>query len=334
MFIFSALAIVPMARFIGVATESLAAYTGPRVGALLNATLGNAAELIITIIAIKEGLIDLVKASITGSILGNLLLVLGMAMLLGGMKNGIQRFQREPAMRNAVLLVLAVVALLIPSLLSSSIGAEGSLKVEVFSLGVAGAMIILYGLTLLYNFRVGDPSQEVMVEEPIHSSSEAGEQNYSARWSRRGAIIVLVFATLGVVIMSELLVGAVEPVVLRLGVSEFFLGVILIPIIGNAAEHLVAVNTAIHNQMDLSVEIAISSSLQIALFVAPILVFVSLLMKHPLTLVFNQFEWLALVAGVGISALVSFDGESNWLEGIELLIIYAILALAFFLVPA
>jgi Ca2+:H+ antiporter len=257
-----------------------------------------------------------------------------MAMLLGGIKNGIQRFQREPAMRNAVLLVLAVVALLIPSLLSSSIGIEGSLKVEVFSLGVAGAMIILYGLTLLYNFRVGDPSLEVLVEEPIDASSEAGEQNYSARWSRRDAIIVLVFATLGVVIMSELLVGAVEPVVLKLGVSEFFLGVILIPIIGNAAEHLVAVNTALHNQMDLSVEIAISSSLQIALFVAPILVFVSLLMKHPLTLVFNQFEWLALVAGVGISALVSFDGESNWLEGIELLVIYAILALAFFLVPA
>ena len=334
-FVASSLAIIPIARYIGAATEALAHYTGPRVGALLNATLGNAAELIITIFAIQAGLLDLVKASITGSILGNLLLVLGMAMLLGGIKNGLQRFQREPAMRNAVLLALSVITLLIPSILSSSIGPSGSLKVEILSLGVATVMIVLYALTLIYSFSTQNGSLTTQIGET--ELVEAGilvEENTRPPWSVRTALVVLILATIGVAVMSELLVGAVEPIVIQFGITEFFLGIILIPIIGNAAEHLVAVTVAIRNKMDLSVEISVSSSLQIALFVAPLLVFISLLMGHPLTLVFNQFEWLALIAGVMIAALVSFDGESNWLEGAELLAIYLILALAFFLLPA
>ncbi|GAB4529149.1 MAG: calcium/proton exchanger [Anaerolineales bacterium] len=325
-FAFSALGVIPLAEYIGEATEALSVYTGPRVSGLLNATLGNAAELIITIVAIREGLLELVKASITGSILGNLLLVLGLSFLMGGLKNGLQRFEQKNVMRNAILLVLAVLALLIPSLFSHAIGPSDSQRVETLSLGVAGVMIILYALALLYSFRSADAllTHQETSDDVIHEPD----------WPVRTAVLVLAFSTLGVVWLSEYLVGAVEPVVANLGVSEFFLGIIFIPIIGNVAEHLVAVEMAVANKMELSVEIAIASSLQVALFVAPVLVFISLLMGHPLQLIFNQFELLALVAGVLITALVSADGESNWLEGAELIAVYLILALAFFLLPA
>ncbi len=325
-FALSALAVIPLAGLIGDATEALAHYTGPRLGGLLNATLGNAAELIITVVAIREGLLDLVKASITGSILGNLLLVLGMAIVLGGVRNGQQNFDRRHASRNAILLVLAVVTLTIPSLFSHYIGADTSIKVEVLSLGVAGIMITLYALGLLYSFKIA-PAAVASVPE-VHNHAHP-----FPTWSVRTSLILLAMSTVGVAFLSELLVGATEPVVASLGISEFFIGIIFIPIIGNVAEHLVAVQVAIRNKMALSVEIAVASSLQIALFVAPVLVFISLLLGHPLTLIFNQFELLALIAGVIIMALVSFDGESNWLEGAELLAVYIILALAFFLLP-
>jgi Ca2+:H+ antiporter len=327
-FIFSALGVIPMAQYIGLATEALAKITGPRVGGLLNATLGNAAELIITIVAIREGLLELVKASITGSILGNLLLVLGMSMVLGGARHGRQTFSQRQASNNAILLSLAVVALLIPSLLSHSIGSDNSLEVEALSLGVAAVMIVLYGLGILYGF--------MNESGPVSSSSGdpvSPPQHHGPGWSVSTSLIVLALATVGEAYLSELLVGAVEPVVASLGVSEFFLGIILIPIIGNVAEHLVAVKMALQNQMDLSVEISVASSLQISLFVAPVLVFISLLFQHSLQLIFNQFELLALVAGVLIAALVSADGESNWLEGAELLAVYLILGMAFFLLP-
>lgn len=336
-FLFSAVAVIPLAGYIGESTEVLAGHTGPRLGGFLNATLGNAAELIITIVAIKEGLLELVIASITGSILGNVLLVLGMSMLLGGLKHGIQRFDRRQAGNNGILLTLAVVALVIPSVLSSSIGPEESVEVEALSLGVAATMIVLYALGTVFSFRLYKDSSSTQV-----SGQEMGKMAPIApphapishpAWSVRTALIVLGLATIGVAYLSELLVGAVEPVVISLGVSEFFLGIILIPIVGNVAEHLVAVKVAIQNQMDLSVEIAIASSLQIALFVAPILVFISLLMGNPMHLIFNNFELLALIAGVLITALVSSDGESNWLEGAELLAVYIILGLAFFLLP-
>jgi Ca2+:H+ antiporter len=346
-FVLSALGVIPLARYIGESTEALAHYTGPRLGGLLNATLGNAAELIITVVAIQKGLLELVKASVTGSILGNLLLVLGMAMLFGGARNGVQSFDRKSASRNSILLVLTVLILLVPSLFSHYI-ALGSLpgieaeslqvgpevgtsgdninpKVEALSIGVAGVMIILYGLGLFYNFRSADNS---LVPETGH-----GGEIPLPTWPLKTALIVLTLSTVGVVYLSELLVGAVEPVVESLGISEFFVGIILIPIIGNVAEHLVAVQVAVRNKMTLSVEIAVSSSLQVALFVAPVLVFISLLLGHPLTLVFNQFELLALAAGVFIAAIVAADGESNWFEGVELLAIYIILGLAFFLLP-
>ena len=325
-FSISAIAIIPLAGYIGAATEVLAFYTNPRIGGLLNATLGNAAELIITIVAIRAGLLELVKASITGSILGNLLLVLGMSILLGGLRHGIQTFNRKQASNNAIMLVLSVVILLIPSLLSHYVGniETPEPRVEELSLGVAAVMIVLYILGLIYSYKViGGP---VVVEEASHDTAPN-------KWSLRMAIMILVISTVGVAYLSEVLVGSVESVVTTLGLSEFFIGLIIIPIIGNVAEHIVAVQVALKNKMTLSVEIAIASSLQIALFVAPLLVFISLLIGHPLTLVFNQLELIALIAGVLIAALVSADGESNWLEGAELLAIYIILGLTFFLMP-
>jgi Ca2+:H+ antiporter len=325
-FVLAAIAIIPLAGYIGTATEVLAYHTNPRIGGLLNATLGNAAELIITITAIRAGLLDLVKASITGSILGNLLLVLGMSILLGGVRHGVQTFNRKQAGNNAIMLVLTVVILLIPSLLSHYIGSVEvpGPRVEALSLGVASVMVILYVLGLIYNYTV--------VESPV-VVEEARREVAPKKWSLQAGIAILVLATVGVAYLSEVLVGSVEPVVSTLGLSEFFIGLIFIPIIGNVAEHIVAVQVALKNKMTLSVEIAIASSLQIALFVAPLLVFISLLIGNPLTLVFNPLELIALIAGVLIAALVSADGESNWLEGAELLAIYIILALTFFLMP-
>lgn len=337
-FVLAAAAIIPLADLTGEGTENLAARAGQKIGGLLNATLGNAAELIITIFAIRAGLLELVKASITGSILGNLLLVLGASIFLGGLKNGHQRFHRTQASTNATMLILAVIALVIPSIFSSTIAAEtadeahlhlqlaGGLNpdVEALSLGVASVMMLMYGLGIFYSFRtVGDSP---LTRPAVHIETVEA-------WSLRKSILVLVVATVAIAWVSEILVGVVEPVLEHLGWTEFFLGVILIPIVGNVAEHLTGVQVAIKNQMDLSMEISIGSSLQIALFVAPALVFVSLLMGNPLTLVFNRFELIALISASLIAALVALDGESNWLEGAQLLVVYIIVALAFFFLP-
>jgi Ca2+:H+ antiporter len=323
-FAVAALGLVPLAALIGEATEALSEDTGPRIGGLLNATLGNAAELIITIVAIQSGLLDLVKASITGSIIGNLLLVLGASVLVGGSKHGRQRFSREHASASATSLVLAVLALAVPSIFNHTLGGESQPAnvVESISLGVAVVMIVLYALGLYYKLRHGSADtigQDVEDDEVPH-------------WPLRRSIITLAFATIAVVWLSEILVASVEPVTQALGLSEFFIGIILIPIIGNVAEHIVAVEVAYKNKIELSLEIALSSSQQIALFVAPVLVFVSLLLGHHLSLVFNTFELVALIAAVGISAMVALDGESNWLEGAQLIGVYIILGVAFFFV--
>ena len=324
-FVAACVGLIPLAGLIGEATEALAQVTGPRIGGLLNATLGNAAELIITIVAIRAGLLDLVKASITGSIIGNLLLVLGFSVLLGGLKNGTQRFSRAHAATNATMLVLAVVALCVPSLFNHTLTGKAmpAGAVEAISLGVAVVMMVLYALGLVFSLR-SDTSLE----------RAGGVPSEAPRWPLRTALIMLAAATVGVVWLSEILVRSVEAVMASSGLSEFFLGIILIPIIGNVAEHLVAVQVALKNKMELSLEIALGSSLQIALFVAPVLVFVSLIFGQQLNLVFNQFELLALVAAVLVAALVSSDGETHWLEGAQLTAVYLILAVAFFFLPA
>jgi Ca2+:H+ antiporter len=333
-FVSSGLAMVPLAGLMGEATEALATHTGPRLGGLLNATLGNAAELIITIMAIREGIanpainpqmLELVRASLTGSILGNILLVMGLAILVGGIRHGIQRFDPRHAGLNATMLLLGVAAFVIPSLFSHSIELVNHDAVEYLSLGVAGVMILLYVLAMVYQFRGGG----------THRNGEtAAAEREAAHWPVPVSSIVLVVATVAIVVMSELLVGTVEHVVLEIGISELFLGIIIVPLIGNVAEHLVAVQVAAKNKMELSLAISVGSSLQIALFVAPLLVFLSLLMGNPLTLVLNQFELIALMAAVLIASMVSLDGESNWLEGAMLLAIYVIIALAFFWLPS
>ena len=321
----SALAIVPLAGLLSEATEALAEKTGPRIGGLLNATLGNAAELIITLFAIQAGLLELVRASIIGSILGNLLLVLGLSILAGGLKNGLQRFDRSHVGLDATLTILVVIAISIPSIFNTAIEPDTT-RVEELSLTTAAAMLIIYVLSIVYSLR----SKRI---EAIEAGPSTQTPHAGAQWNTRQAVGVLALATLGIVLMSEFLVGAVEPVTKELGFSEFFVGIIIVPIIGNVAEHIVAMQVAMKNQMDLSLSIALGSSLQIALFVAPVLVFVSLLMGHPLTLEFNGYEMISLTAAAVIAAFVSLDGESNWLEGAMLLVVYAIVALAFFFLP-
>ncbi len=317
----SALAIIPLAELMGTATEEIAARTGPQIGGLLNATLGNAAELIITIFALREGLLELVRASIIGSILGNLLLVMGLALLFGGLKNGIQSFDRRGAMMNATLLILAFMALAIPSLFDVTFVELKAFESELLlSEGIALILIVLYAASIVYSL----VAKNGLGAAVIHHEPE---------WSMPVALGVLAAATLGIVFMSEFLVGTVEPVVEELGWSELFVGVIIVPIIGNVAEHLVAVQQAIKNRMELAMTIALGSSLQIALFVAPVLVFISLLFEDKLILAFTMPEVIALAAASYVGALVAEDGETNWFEGLMLLGVYLIVALAFFLLP-
>lgn len=321
-FLSSAIGVIPLAGLMGVATDRLVLRTGPRLGGLINATLGNAAELIIAIFALRAGLLELVKASITGSILGNILLVLGLSILMGGLRNGVQRFDRQTAGLNATMMTLAAIALVIPAIFGHAIEQQNHQAVEYLSLGVAAVMMCIYVLSVGYLLFSGEKAHSVPEEE--------GKRG----WSMPFAVVILLGATAFICWLSEILVGVVEEVVASWGVTEFFLGVIAIPLVGNVAEHLVAVQFAWQNRMELSLAISVGSSLQIGLFVAPVLVFLSLLLGgEPLNLVFNQFEIISLAAAVGIAGLISLDGETTWLEGAQLLGVYIIIALAFFFLP-
>ncbi len=330
LFITSALGIVPLAGLLGQATDALAEKAGDQIGGLLNATLGNAAELIITVVAIQAGLLEVVKASITGSILGNLLLVLGVSLLAGGIRHGLQRFDRGRVSVMMTTMTIAIIGLVIPSLFGITIERVNHSSVEYLSIGVAFALITSYVISLIFTLRQQPDSAAIAEAEDVpvqheHKSFIAG--------NLRLALAVLGVSVVLLALLSEILVGAVEPLIEAQGLSELFVGVIIVPIIGNAAEHIVAVEMALKNRMELSLGIAIGSSLQIAVFVAPLLVFIALLFNQQLTLVFNQFELAALLAAVIITALISLDGESNWLEGAQLLIVYLILAIAFFFLP-
>lgn len=319
----SALGIVPLAGILGEATEDLAVYAGPRTGGLINATLGNAAELIITIFALREGLLELVKASITGSILGNILLILGFSLFLGGLRNGIQTFNQRQAGISATMMTLSVIALGIPTVFGTAVGQRNVGPVEQLSISVAIIMILLYILSLVFSF--------------IADREEGGlavvQEHHAARWTLPAAAGLLVVSTVFIAWLSEILVGVVEPVVESLGVTEFFLGIIIVPLVGNVAEHLAAVQVAVKDRMDLSLAISLGSSMQVALLVAPLLVFVSLVLGYPMDLIFNPFELVSLGFAVLIASLIALDGESNWLEGAQLLAVYTIIALAFFFLP-
>jgi len=327
-FITSSLAIIPLAKVLGDATENLAHHTGPRIGGLLNATLGNAAELIITIVALREGLVEVVKASITGSIIGNILLVLGFAILLGGLKNGTQKFSLRTASTNASMMTLAIIGLAVPAIFGPHVSSHGELSVIEMNAAVAIALVVGYALSIVFSL-TAPVDQTMGTSEP---GDEVLEESSKPPWSLRKSLLVLLLSVLAMAYLSEALVGSIEPLLKVSGMSELFVGIILIPIIGNAAEHAVAVQVAMKNKMELAIGVSMGSSMQVALFVAPLLVFISLLVGKPMTLAFNEVELAALGVSVVIASLISLDGESNWLEGALLLLVYAILAFGFFFV--
>lgn len=336
-FITACLGIIPLAAWMGTATEEIAVVLGPSMGGLLNATFGNATELIIALVALNAGLMDVVKASITGSIISNLLLVMGFSMLLGGLRYKEQEFQPIVARVNASSMNLAVIAILLPSAMDFTSTGIDRVAVQQLSIAVAFVLIAVYGLTLLFSMKthtylydVGlaemDPAE--LAEANLAPDDPKGEVNLGL-W-----IGVLLGATLLVAYESELLVGTLEEATSQLGLSALFTGVILVPIIGNAAEHATAVTVAMKNKMDLSVSVALGSSLQIALFVAPVLVLAGWVMGKPMDLEFNPFELVAVAVSVLIANSISSDGRSNWLEGTLLLAAYLVLGLAFYFHPA
>jgi Ca2+:H+ antiporter len=314
----SAVALIPLSALIGKSTEELANYSGPHIGGLLNVTMGNAAEMIIALAALHAGLTDLVKASIAGSILSNALLVLGASALVGGLRNGRQRFDPHVAGISATMFILAVVALSLEGIFATGPHAvQGEADEEAVSIGIALVLLTVYGLYVAYTVF-------------LHPSPESGTSPEGEHWSLAFSIGVLTASTVGAIVMSELLVTRVEEIIDKVGITEIFLGVILVPIIGNAAEHWSAITAAHRNDMELSLAISVGSSLQVAVFVAPVLVLAGFLVDDRLHLIFNQYELASLVGAASITALVAMDGESNWVEGAQLLAVYAIFAIGFF----
>jgi Ca2+:H+ antiporter len=322
-FIASCLAIVPLAGWLGRATEELARHTGEGVGGLLNATFGNAAELIIATMALRKGLYPVVKASLTGSIIGNILLVLGAAVFAGGIKFERQKFNTTAARAQVTLLTLAAIGLIMPASFHYLAGPGGRVREGDLSLEISIVLLLAYGAHLLFSLHT-------------HKQLFAGEaaEGHGAGWSLKRSILFLVGATALIAWISEILVGSVEHAAESFGMTRVFLGVIVVAVVGNAAEHSTAILMAMKNRMELALGIAIGSSLQIALFVAPVLVIVShFIGPQPMDLVFTPAEVLAVFVAVLISGQIASDGESNWLEGVLLLGVYLILGIVFFFLP-
>jgi Ca2+:H+ antiporter len=346
LFIVACIAIIPLAGWMGKATEHLAENLGPGVGGLLNATFGNAAELIIALFALSKGLIGVVKASITGSIIGNILLVLGLAFLGGGLRFHKQTFNRTAAGISATALTLAAIALIIPTIFHQvaaqvpvALGGWTPEREQNLSLAIAIVLIVTYALTLIFSLVThralfgGDETKEAVSQAGEERTRMEEEQGAHGHWSVRKGLTVLLVATGFVALISEFLVGAIEGARESLGLTEVFVGVIVVAIIGNAAEHSSAILMALRNKMDIGIGIAVGSSLQIALFVAPVLLFASYLFGTPMNLEFTVPEVVAVIASILIVEQISSDGESNWIEGVQLLSVYAILAILFYFLP-
>jgi Ca2+:H+ antiporter len=327
-FALAAAAIIPLAGLMGRATEDLAERLGEGIGGLMNATFGNAAELIIAIVALRAGLYDLVKASITGSIIGNVLLVFGAAALYGGLKHQRLRFNPTAAALGTTLLVLSAIGLVVPAIFHVIVQGRPSAPENALSLEIAVVLMATYLASLVFTLK----THRHLYTGSAHSD-EAGSHvaPVSSPWP---AVVSLLVATAGIALMSEVLVGAVDEAARAVGMSEVFVGVILVAVIGNAAEHSSAIILAGKNRMDAAINIAVGSSIQIALFVAPLLVFLSYAIgPRPMDLIFTTLEVFAVTIAVGIMAFISHDGESHWMEGVQLLAVYTILALAFYFLP-
>ena len=319
-FVLAAIVIIPLAGLIGTSTDQLAIHAGPRVGGLLNATFGNITELVLAIFLILHGELDIVKASLIGSIIGNLLLVLGLALLVGGLRHREQTFNAHAAGVHSTSLTLAVTGLVMPAVFVLSAGSQTFVQREVVSVTIAVVLIALYACALWFMY---------VTHEHLFRTPGSDER---AEWSIRRSVVVLLMATAVVAVMADLLVHALQPTVEDLGLSKLFVGLVIIPIIGNAAEHGSAVLMATRNKVDATLEIAIGSSVQVALFVAPALVLISLATSHQMDFVFRTFEVVAVALATVIVTLICRDGASNWLEGAQLIGAYVIMAISFLFV--
>ncbi|MGB9928526.1 MAG: calcium/proton exchanger [Methanosarcina sp.] len=323
-FILASLAIIPLAKFIGESTEEISAHTGPALGGFLNATFGNATELIISIFALQAGLTDMVKASITGSIIGNLLLILGMALFLGGLGKDQQEFNTTAARTNASTLFLATAAIVMPVVFVLTSDNPSPALVETLSIAVSVIMAVSYLASLLFS---------LYTHKHLYTADTGECEVCIARWTVKKSLVILFASTIAVAVMSEILVGSIEPLAESLGWTELFIGMIFVAIIGNAAEHVSAITIAMKGRMDLSLQIAIGSTTQIAMFVVPVLVFVSYFFETPMNLIFTTFELACIVASVLIVKSIIEDGKSNWFEGLQLLGTYGIMVVVSFLHP-
>ncbi|BAY59959.1 calcium/cation antiporter [Calothrix brevissima NIES-22] len=326
-FITAGLAILPLAAWMGTATEEIAVVVGPSLGGLLNATFGNATELIIALVALNAGFVNVVKASITGSIIGNLLLVMGLSMLLGGLRHKEQTFQPIVARVNASAMNLAVIAILLPTAMQITSTGIGEQTIQNFSVAVAIVLILVYALTLLFSMKTHSYLYDVGMVEVEEEEISHKKPNL---WLWSGVLLV---CTLFVALESEMLVDSLEVATSQLGLTALFTGVIIVPIVGNAAEHATAVTVAMKDKMDLSLSVAVGSSMQIALFVAPVLVIAGWVLGQPMDLNFQPFELVAVAVSVLIANSISSDGKSNWLEGTLLLAAYTVLGIAFYFHP-
>lgn len=335
-FVTAALAIIPLAGIMGRATEQLAHHVGAGLGGLLNATFGNAAELIIAGFALNAGLYDVVKASITGSIIGNILLVFGLSAFLGGLRRPVQKFNRTAASLGGTMLVLSAIGLVIPALFHAIASVPPSTE-STLSRDIAIVLMATYALSLVFSLRTHPYLYEGDAARGGHEASgpPGDGPDAGAAMSVRASLSLLLASAAAVGVMSEMLVGAIEAAAEQFGMSEVFVGVILVALVGNAAEHSTAVLMAVKDKMDLAVNIAIGSSTQIALFAAPLLVFMSYVIgPEPMDLVFTPFEVVAVGLAVGIAAQITHDGESHWMEGVQLIAVYVMLGMGFWFLPA
>lgn len=323
LFVSSSLAIIPLAGLMGKSTDVISCYAGQKVGGLLNATFGNATELIIAFVAMKAGMFDVVKASLAGSVIGNILLVLGMSMLTGGLKYKTQSFNRNSMNITSSMLLFAVLSLSIPAIFTHTMPEHAlTTQYEGLSIIIACLMLLIYLLQFVFSFA----THRYLYEETLSSNEEE-----KPSMGLPASVLLLIGSTICIAVLSEIFVGTVEPMAENAGLSTAFVGIILVPIIGNAAEHSSAILMAVRNKMNAAVEIALGSSLQIVLFVIPVLILASLFFE-PMSIVFSPFELVSVAASVIIADRVASDGESNWLEGLQLVAAYVIIAAAFFFV--